>query len=826
MVIVNIKLFARVMLGWFFYCVNNFGNRFVLIWRMLWLLAGLCIFCNTSAQTASLSGNVLDENGNGLSGVYLVAVHPETSEVLTATASDDDGKYVLGSVPLRFILNVTRLGYASQNIPVAGETDLDAIKTIRMQVDAAQIDEVIVTADAPRIRREVGKFVMRNISASPFAKGSNALNFLRFMPMVDVRPEGGISILGKNDARIHIDGRSVGSNQMAEQMLKGISASEIASIEIIPMSGSADAAENRGGIINIVLKRPDEGMRLIATVEDRQGYYNSPQGVLFMNYAGKRLDLTAGVTVSYNQLRQDSEHEYDYLQTGLFTHSEFHEKTKSLYGGGYVNLDYRIADRHRLGAQINLSSTNYRNRSSSVNSYGMVGSSRIDSIYRADVRMKSPEANLNWGANLNYGFNIDDKGSRLGVDFDFIDNENKRDIYSLYHRDSDASSVTTDDFLQRPRTYTQVYGGRAEYLHCFNADNKLRIGISAYRGKADNDFFYGIYSGESYVSDPRRTNGFVYKDYNFAGHASFLRVWSEKFETEIGVRVEKYYARGMQQTTSETINRDEFDVFPSLSLLYMPSDDHELSLDFSSSISRPYYGLLNPFITYTSPSTYVQNNPYLRSSKGYELMFAYMLLDDYMLTVDYLYDDNLWTEFTLPAGDMTRTFTDNYGNSHVLDISLFVSKSLFRDYWNLSAEAMMGYERTHGDVSGQRIDIKDFSYGITLKSNLALSKKHNWYFDMKYKYSSESRKAAFEIGSTHEMEIYIMKQFQRASLSAGVYNVLIPAVTICNTFTDYRFSITNKRYVTGVVTFSYTFGNQRARRVEKRQNESIEKRMQ
>lgn len=139
---------------------------------------------------------------------------------------------------------------------------------------------------------------------------------------------------------------------------------------------------------------------------------------------------------------------------------------------------------------------------------------------------------------------------------------------------------------------------------------------------------------------------------------------------------------------------------------------------------------------------------------------------------------------------------------------------------------MMGYERTHGDVSGQRIDIKDFSYGITLKSNLALSKKHNWYFDMKYKYSSESRKAAFEIGSTHEMEIYIMKQFQRASLSAGVYNVLIPAVTICNTFTDYRFSITNKRYVTGVVTFSYTFGNQRARRVEKRQNESIEKRMQ
>lgn len=89
-----------------------------------------------------------------------------------------------------------------------------------------------------------------------------------------------------------------------------------------------------------------------------------------------------------------------------------------------------------------------------------------------------------------------------------------------------------------------------------------------------------------------------------------------------------------------------------------------------------------------------------------------------------------------------------------------------------------------------------------------------------------SRKAAFEIGSTHEMEVYLMKQFGRASLSLGVYNVLMPTVTICNAFEDYSFSITNRRYVTGIATFSYTFGNQRTRRVEKRLNNNIEQRMQ
>lgn len=175
---------------------------------------------------------------------------------------------------------------------------------------------------------------------------------------------------------------------------------------------------------------------------------------------------------------------------------------------------------------------------------------------------------------------------------------------------------------------------------------------------------------------------------------------------------------------------------------------------------------------------------------------------------------------------MTRKYMDNYGDSHALDVSLLVSKSLFRSYWNLSAEATMSYVRTRGAVSGQRIDIDDVSYGVTVKSNLALSKKHSWYLDLKYQYSGKSRAAAFEIGSTHEMEIYLMKQFRRASLSVGVYNVLMPTVTYGNTFPDYGFSIANKRYVTGVVTFSYIFGNQRARRVEKRQNENIEKRMQ
>ena len=807
---------------------TNFINRFgssVFVLKSFCYLAALCVFCNASAQTLPFSGKVLDEHGAGLSAVYLIAVDPENSEVLLTTASDDEGNYVLESLPSRFTLNITRLGYESLNIPVESEGDLEAIRTIKMQVASEQIEEAVVKADVPQIQRKLGKFVISDIAASPYAKGSTALNFLRFMPMVDVNPEGGISILGKTDANILIDGRSVGSNDMAEQMLKGIPANEIARIEIIPVTGSSYSASNRSGIINVVLKRPDEGLRLVATVEDRQGYYNSPRGVLYMNYAGKRVALTAGMTASYSQFRQDEENEYNYFQSGLATQYDFQKRSQTLSGNGYVNLDYKLADRHRLGAQISVSASDSRDNSSSVTSYGSIGSTLTDSVYRANVTTKSPVVSPNWRANLNYVFNTDDKGSRLNVDFDFRNYRNKSGIHSVYQKDSDTSSEITDDFLQQTETNTRVYGGRVAYLHNFNEDNTLRAGISAYGGKVDSDFFYGINSDEGYVSDPGRSNNFVYKDFNLAGYVTFERVWSDKFESEIGVRIEKYNAQGIQKTGSETISRNEFDIFPSISLLYMPSDSHEFGLDFSTFIWRPSYWDLNPFTTYTSPTTYIQNNADLRSSKEYELMFSYTLMDDYMLMVDYYYDDDLWTDFTLASGDMTRTYKYNYGNGHSVDVMLLVSKSLFKNYWNLSLSAMMSYNRTLGAVSDQVIDLEDIYYDLTFKSNLALSKKHKCYLNLKYQYLSKQRWAAYELGAHHEMEIYLMKQFKRASLSAGVYNLLLPAITKSNTFTDYQFSTTSKRYVTGVITFSYTFGNQRARRVSTRQNQDIESRM-
>lgn len=86
--------------------------------KLLFFLVNICVFCNLSAQTLPLSGTILDEKEECIPGVYLIAVNPETSEVLATTTSSTDGKYVLPTIPLPFILNATHIGYTSLNIPI------------------------------------------------------------------------------------------------------------------------------------------------------------------------------------------------------------------------------------------------------------------------------------------------------------------------------------------------------------------------------------------------------------------------------------------------------------------------------------------------------------------------------------------------------------------------------------------------------------------------------------------------------------------------------------------------------------------------------------
>lgn len=101
-----------------------------------------------------------------------------------------------------------------------------------------------------------------------------------------------VSILGKGSPTIYINGRNpLMNNAMVMDYLRSLPSRSIDKIEIMPTSGVSHNASMHGGIINIVLKKPEQGLRGSVSAETSyQGERISPR--LSNSYASPSRGLT------------------------------------------------------------------------------------------------------------------------------------------------------------------------------------------------------------------------------------------------------------------------------------------------------------------------------------------------------------------------------------------------------------------------------------------------------------------------------------------------------------------------------------------------------
>ncbi|MGY0035609.1 TonB-dependent receptor plug domain-containing protein [Pedobacter sp. NJ-S-72] len=97
---------------------------------------------------------------------------------------------------------------------------------------------------------------MFNVDATPSAAGLTALELLKKAPGINVDHNENISLSGKSNVLVTIDGKQTYlSSQEVVNLLKSMQSNEIESIEIINNPGSRYDANSTGGIINIKTKK-------------------------------------------------------------------------------------------------------------------------------------------------------------------------------------------------------------------------------------------------------------------------------------------------------------------------------------------------------------------------------------------------------------------------------------------------------------------------------------------------------------------------------------------------------------------------------------------
>ena len=258
---------------------------FVEMWKMqhrrISMILGLALLCspipysvqaengssNTmvqiTAQTKTVKGTVLDENGEPLIGVSIVV-----KGTGTGTITDFDGKFSIDLPGGSKELLVSYIGYKDQTITVTGSSPL----SVKMIPDTQALDEVVVIGYGTVKKRDLTGAVTSvksgDITVSPVNNPMEALQGkvagLDIMKSsgkagsdVDIQLRGTRSIYGSNSPLFIIDGIQGSYNQ--------VNPADIESIEVLK-DASSTAIYGSAGANGVVIITTKQGKTGKATV--------------------------------------------------------------------------------------------------------------------------------------------------------------------------------------------------------------------------------------------------------------------------------------------------------------------------------------------------------------------------------------------------------------------------------------------------------------------------------------------------------------------------------------------------------------------------------
>ena len=223
------------------------------------LLLFLC--ANTIIAQTSISGNVVDQNGQPIPGVTIL----DNSNRDNGTVTDFDGNFSI-TVPSDGELTASFIGFESQTIAVSGQTNLN----ISLEESVSALDEVVITGYGSQVKKSdltgsISSISSEDFESQPLIRIDQALQARAAGVAVTqtsgapgagykIRIRGANSITGNNNPLYVVDGLVVGN-------INNINASDINSMEVLKDASATAIYGNRGanGVVLITTKSGKKG---------------------------------------------------------------------------------------------------------------------------------------------------------------------------------------------------------------------------------------------------------------------------------------------------------------------------------------------------------------------------------------------------------------------------------------------------------------------------------------------------------------------------------------------------------------------------------------
>lgn len=586
-----------------------------------------------SGQTYEIKGKVVNSENKTIPYANILLLQASDSTFVKGTSADDNGLFVLTEVKANlYLLQASYVGIGSEPraLDIAKDVSLGALI---IPLGTTDLEEVVVTAKRPTLQRLADRLVF-SVENTVISQGSS-WDILKSTPGVIVNQEE-LQIRGQS-ATVYLNDRKVQlSGQEVKDLLDGLSGTAIKSIEVIANPPARYEAEG-GPILNIVTaKNVIPGYKGSVNGSYTQAVFPKYSIGTSHYYKTEKLNLFANYTISPKKELRKTNKGINFIDNtnSIFSRwaTQYNQVNSSQAQSANVILDYDFDDRNSVNLTSNIAFNLGQEQETFLTTDIRNVQNLIDSTFTTQNNANLDNTNLAF--DLTYVHKLNKPGAKVSFNghYTYYDGQTEQNLSSNYF-DDNGSFIRNFGFDTDSQQDIQIFTGQADYSSPLgNASIETGLKISSIASESNIDFFNFV--GADDQVDASLSDNYTYDENVYAAYFSFVKNW-EKWSMKMGLRGELTEATGTSLTLNEINTQDFFEPFPSLYVLYSPSDKHSFSFDYGRNVDRPKYNDLNPFRFFFNENDFEEGNPGLKPSFSNNFNLNYTFNSEFFFDVYY-----------------------------------------------------------------------------------------------------------------------------------------------------------------------------------------------
>ncbi|NBB18540.1 outer membrane beta-barrel protein [Runella sp. CRIBMP] len=609
---------------------------------------------------------------------------------------------------------------------------------LAMVTDQKLLEEVIVKGNKPVFEQKLGTIIV-NVDSKMFKTSANALEILRRSPGLLVDMSGNVTFRGTSP-KILIDGKDLRmTGEQEKNYLRSLAPEQIESIELMPNPPAKYEASYQT-VINVKLKR-DQNLGLKGSVYGsyRQHRFSDSGAGGNITFKAPKMAYLLNLGVSNSNWFQNltdrrmmgSSAQKDIVESFAFIRNP--TKSLNFFAGAEYTLNAKNSIDFKLTGDFSTSpNVTYAENKSTIQG--------VEQPFLVSNNQMSERTKTLTGL-LGYRYQTNN-GREFIAEVAMADNRKpgSQDLISEYYRnDQPVRGISRQRNEQQANSNFKTLN--VNYADLIFKQWKLETGFKInYVQNAAKIAFDTLTRADAtkntpltdadFRKDAGRSNEFRF-DENITMFFLQMSRQFKKLGFTAGIRAENTVTQGESVTLKSLVDRNYWNILPSLTLQYKINDNSNLVWASSRKLSRPTVWQLNPFPFFIDPLTVAMGNPFLfpRIRNVSELTYTYKNL---MLITGYNLNQNTVSQLPL-YNAATRLTTWQQVNTQTQRVFFDVSHSApILPKWNYQMYLSAAYGSEKVRINARDNQISGLSASLWVSNLFTLPKGYNlevsgWY---------------------------------------------------------------------------------------------------